>query len=49
MCAATSASRECDAARRGEENNMQASTGLIASNPCGLAFTSSSVLKPSMC
>ncbi|XP_061944813.1 serine/threonine-protein kinase TIO isoform X2 [Populus nigra] len=27
MCAATSASRECDAARRGEENNMQASTG----------------------
>ncbi|XP_034888517.1 serine/threonine-protein kinase TIO isoform X2 [Populus alba] len=33
MCAATSASRECDAARRGEENNMQASTGLIASNP----------------
>ncbi|XP_073262635.1 LOW QUALITY PROTEIN: serine/threonine-protein kinase TIO-like [Populus alba] len=33
MCAATSAPRECDAARRGEENNMQASTGLIASNP----------------
>lgn len=33
MCAATSASRECDAAWRGEENNMQASTGLIASNP----------------
>lgn len=27
MCAATSAPRECDAARRGEENNMQASTG----------------------
>lgn len=27
MCAATSASRECDAAWRGEENNMQASTG----------------------
>ena len=35
MSAATSASRECGAAWRGEENNMQASTGLIASNPGG--------------
>lgn len=39
MRAATAASRGCDAAWRGEENVIQATTGLTATSPEGMAFT----------